>query len=164
MELAQATLLRTLAAKHRLGVVRLERSGTLRHQIVLHHRTHNAGRTLGTQGQALLCLELGVGALFQHARKVGAREHAEHLFAHHVRGLTNAMHKDINLLDSGSLDRLEAIRLKHAGGNLLHMLPRAHLATDQILSTFCLLCLHGAHLSFLHIQTPNIIEDTQPTS
>ena len=66
------------------------------------------------------------------------------------------MHKDINLLDSGSLDRLEAIRLKHAGGNLLHVLPRAHLAADQILSTFCLLCLHGAHLSFCTFKRPTL--------
>ena len=156
MELAQAALLRTLAAKHRLGVVRLERSGALRHQIVLHHRTHNAGGTLGPQGQALFCLELGVGTLFQHARKVGAREHAEHLLAHHIRRLANTMHKDINLLDGRSLDGLEAVRLKYAGGNFLHVLPRAHLATDQIFSTFCLLCLHGAHLSFCTFKRPTL--------
>ena len=156
MELTQTALLRALAAKHRLGIVRLEGSGTLRDQIVFHHRAHDTGRSLGAQGQALLCLELGVGALFQHARKVGAREHAEHLFAHHVRGLANAMHKDVNLLDSGSLDGLEAIRLKHAGGNLLHVLPRAHFAADQILSTFCLLCLHGAHLSFSAFKRPTL--------
>ena len=63
VELAQASLLRALAAEHRLGVVQLHGSGALRHQVVLDHRAHHASRTLGTKRQALLGLELGVGAL-----------------------------------------------------------------------------------------------------
>ena len=63
VELAQASLLRALAAEHRLGVVQLHGSGALRHQVVLDHRAHHAGRTLGAKRQALLGLELGIGTL-----------------------------------------------------------------------------------------------------
>ncbi len=142
MELAQAPLLRALAAKHCLGVICLKRSCTLRYQVVLYHRAHHTSCALGAQRQTLLGLELGVGTLLKHARKVGTREHAEHLFANHVGRLTNAMHKHINLLDGRSLDGRKTVRLKNLGSHLLHALPGTHLAPNQVFGTLCLLCLH----------------------
>ena len=93
MELAQAALLGTLAAEHGLGVVRLKRRGALGHQIVLDDGAHHAGRALGAKCQALLGLELGVGALSKDALQVGTAEHAEHFLAHDVGRLADAVDK-----------------------------------------------------------------------
>ena len=62
VELAQATLLRTLAAEHRPGVPELGGSPALRDEVVLHRSAHHAGRALGAHGHALLCLEAALAA------------------------------------------------------------------------------------------------------
>ena len=143
MELTQTTLLGTLAAEHGLGVVCLKRRGALRHQVVLHDGAHHTGRALGTKRQALLGLELGVGALGKNALQVGAAEHAEHFLAHDVGRLADAVDKDVHLLDRGRFDGLKAKRLEYAGRNLLHLLPSAHLGADKVAGSLRLLCLHG---------------------
>ena len=143
VELAQAALLGTLAAEHGLGVVRLKGRGALGHQVVLHDGAHHTCRALGTKGQALLGLELGVGALGKDALQVGAAEHAEHLLAHDVGRLADAVDKHVHLLDRGRLDGLKTKRLEHAGRNLLHLLPGAHLGADKVAGSLRLLCLHG---------------------
>ena len=143
MELAQAALLGTLAAEHGLGVVSLKRRGALGHQVVLHDGAHHTGRALGTKGQTLLRLELGIGAFGKDALQVGAAKHAEHLLAHDVGRLADAVDKDVHLLDRGRLDGLKAKRLEYAGRNLLHLLPGAHLGADKVAGSLRLLCLHG---------------------
>ena len=143
VELAQAALLGTLAAEHGLGVVRLKRRGALGHQIVLDDSAHHAGRALGAKRQALLGLEFGVGALGKDALQVGAAKHAEHLLAHDVGRLADAVDKHVHLLDRGRLDGLKAKRLEYAGRNLLHLLPGAHLGADKVAGSLRLLCLHG---------------------
>ena len=143
VELTQATLLGTLATEHGLGVIGLKRRGALGHQVVLHDGAHHAGRALGAKCQALLRLELGVGALGKDALQVGAAEHAEHLLAHDVGRLADTVDKHVNQLDRGRLDGLKAKRLEHAGRNLLHLLPGAHLGADKVAGSLRLLCLHG---------------------
>ena len=143
MELAQAALLGTLAAEHGLGVVSLKRRGALGHQVVLHDGAHHTGRALGTKRQALLGLELGIGALGKDALQVGAAEHAEHLLAHDVGRLADTVDKHVYLLDRRRLDGLKTKRLEHAGRNLLHLLPGAHLGADKVAGSLRLLCLHG---------------------
>ena len=143
MELAQTTLLGTLATEHGLGVVGLKRRGALGHQVVLHDGAHHAGRALGTKRQALLGLKLGVGALSKDALQVGAAKDAEHLLAHNVGRLADTVDKDVHLLDRGRLDGLKAKRLEYAGRNLLHLLPSAHLGADKVAGSLRLLCLHG---------------------
>ena len=143
VELTQTALLGTLAAEHGLGIVGLKRRGTLGYQVVLHDGAHHAGSSLGTKGQALLGLELGVGALGKDALQVGAAEHAEHLLAHDVGRLADTVNKHVYLLDCGRLDGLKAKRLEHAGRNLLHLLPGAHLGADKVAGSLRLLCLHG---------------------
>ena len=143
MELAQAALLGTLAAEHGLGVVGLKRRGALGHQVVLHDGAHHTGCALGTKGQALLGLELGIGALGKDALQVGAAKHAEHLLAHDVGRLADAVDKDVHLLDRGRLDGFKTKRLEHAGSDLLHLLPSAHLGADKVAGSLRLLCLHG---------------------
>ena len=143
MHSASAAASRALAAEHGLGIIGLEGRGALGHQVVLNDGAHHAGRALGAQGQALLGLELGIGALGEDALEVGAGEHAEHLLAHDVGRLADAVDEDVDLLDGGRLDGLEAERLEHAGRDLLHLLPGAHLRADQVLGSLCLLCLHG---------------------
>ena len=143
VELAQATLLGTLATEHGLGVIGLKRRGALGHQVVLHDGAHHAGRALGAKRQALLGLELGIGTLGKDALQVGAAEHAEHLLAHDVGRLADAVDKHVHLLDRGRLDGLKAKRLEHAGRNLLHLLPGAHLGADKVAGSLRLLCLHG---------------------
>ena len=143
VELAQTALLGTLAAEHGLGIVGLKRRGALGHQVVLHDGANHAGRALGTKRQALLGLEFGVGALGKDALQVGAAEHAEHLLAHDVGRLADAVDKHINLLNCGRLDGLKTKRLEHAGRNLLHLLPGAHLGADKVAGSLRLLCLHG---------------------
>ena len=143
VELAQAALLGALAAEHGLGIVGLKRRGALRHQVVLHDGAHHAGRALGAKRQALLGLELGVGALGKDALQVGTAKHAEHLLAHDVSRLTDAVDKHVHLLDRGRLDGFKAKRLEHAGRNLLHLLPGAHLGADKVAGSLRLLCLHG---------------------
>jgi len=51
--------------------------------------------------------------------------------------------KHVHLLDRGRLDGLKTKRLEHAGRNLLHLLPGAHLGADKVAGSLCLLCLHG---------------------
>ena len=143
MELAQAALLGTLAAEHGLGVIGLKRRGALGHQVVLHDGAHHTGRALGTKGQALLGLELGIGTLGKDALQVGTAKHAEHLLAHDVGRLADTVDKHVHLLDRGRLDGLKAKRLEHAGRNLLHLLPGAHLGADKVAGSLRLLCLHG---------------------
>ena len=143
MELAQAALLGTLAAEHGLGVIGLKRRGALGHQVVLHDGAHHAGRALGTKGQALLGLELGIGTLGKDALQIGAAKHAEHLLANDVGRLSDTVDKHVYLLDRGRLDGLKAKRLEHAGGDLLHLLPGAHLGADKVAGSLRLLCLHG---------------------
>ena len=146
VELAQAPLLRALAAKHRLGIVELDGRGALRHEVVLYHGAHHAGRALGTKREALLGLELGVRALRERALQVGAREYAEHLLAYHVGRLPDAVHEHVDLLDGRRLHGLEAVRPEHLGSHALHALPCAHLAPDQVLGALCFLCLHREFL------------------
>ena len=117
MELAQAALLRALAAKHRLGIPQLHRGPALRNEVVLHRGTHHTRRTLGAHGQALLGLEARVGAGREHAVEQRAGEDAEHLLAHHV------------------LPR-----------NGLHALPGTHARAKQVLGALCLV-RHVASLS-----------------
>ena len=143
VELAQAALLGTLAAEHGLGVVSLKRRGALGHQVVLHDGAHHTGRALGTKGQALLRLELGIGAFGKDALQVGAAKHAEHLLAHDVGRLADTVDKHVHLLDRGRLDGFKTKRLEHAGRNLLHLLPGAHLGADKVAGSLRLLCLHG---------------------
>ena len=143
VELTQTALLGALATEHGLGIVRLKRRGALGHQVVLHDGAHHAGRALGTKRQALLGLELGVGALGKDALQVGAAEHAEHLLAHDVGRLADTVDKHVHLLDRGRLDGLKTKRLEHAGRNLLHLLPGAHLGADKVAGSLRLLCLHG---------------------
>ena len=143
VELAQAALLGTLAAEHGLGVIGLKRRGALGHQVVLHDGAHHAGRTLGAKRQALLGLKLGVGAFGKDALQVGAAKHAEHLLAHDVGRLADTVDKHVHLLDRGRLDGLKAKRLEHAGSDLLHLLPGAHLGADKVAGSLRLLCLHG---------------------
>ena len=143
VKLAQATLLGTLATEHGLGVIGLKRRGALGHQVVLHDGAHHTGRTLGAKRQALLGLKLGVGAFGKDALQVGAAKHAEHLLAHDVGRLADAVDKHVHLLDRGRLDGLKAKRLEHAGRNLLHLLPGAHLGADKVAGSLRLLCLHG---------------------
>ena len=143
VELAQAALLGTLAAEHGLGVVRLKRRGALGHQVVLDDSAHHAGRALGAKRQALLGLEFGVGALGKDALQVGTAEHAEHFLAHDVGRLADTVDKHVHLLDRGRLDGFKTKRLEHAGRNLLHLLPGAHLGADKVAGSLRLLCLHG---------------------
>ena len=143
VELAQAALLGTLAAEHGLGVIGLKRRGALGHQVVLHDGAHHAGRTLGAKRQALLGLKLGVGAFGKDALQVGAAKHAEHLLAHDVGRLADTVDKHVHLLDRGRLDGLKTKRLEHAGSDLLHLLPGAHLCADKVAGSLRLLCLHG---------------------
>ena len=142
MELAKTALLRALATEHRLGVVALERSGALRHQVVLDHRAHNAGGSLGAKRQTLFGLKLGVGSLIEHAREVGARKDAEHLLAHDVRGLADAVDEYVYLLNRGRFDGSETVGAKDLRGDLLHVLPGAHVAPDKIAGSLCFLSLH----------------------
>ena len=143
VELAQTALLGALAAEHGLGIVGLKRRGALRHQVVLHDGAHHTGRALGAKRQALLGLELGIGALGKDALQVGAAKDAEHLLAHDVGRLADTVDKDVHLLDRGRLDRLKAKRLEYAGSDLLHLLPGAHLGADKVAGSLRLLCLHG---------------------
>ena len=143
VELAQATLLGTLATEHGLGIISLKRRGALGHQVVLHDGAHHTGRALGAKRQALLGLELGIGTLGKDALQVGAAKDAEHLLAHDVGRLADAVDKDVHLLDRGRLDGLKAKRLEYAGRNLLHLLPGAHLGADKVAGSLRLLCLHG---------------------
>ena len=143
VELTQAALLGTLAAEHGLGVVSLKRRGALGHQVVLHDCAHHTGRALGTKRQALLGLEFCVGALGKDALQVGAAKDAEHLLAHDVGRLADAVDKDVHLLDRGRLDGFKTKRLEHAGSDLLHLLPSAHLGADKVAGSLRLLCLHG---------------------
>ena len=143
VELAQTTLLGTLAAEHGLGIVGLKRRGALRYQVVLHDGAHHTGRALGAKRQALLGLELGIGTLGKDALKVGAAKHAEHLLANDVGRLANTVDKHVHLLDRGRLDGLKAKRLEYAGSDLLHLLPGAHLGADKVAGSLRLLCLHG---------------------
>ena len=76
VELALATLLRALGAKHRARVHELGGRGPLRHQIVLHHSAHDAGGALGAQAQAALRLH---GAAAKKRGQVLAGNGREHL-------------------------------------------------------------------------------------
>ena len=85
-------------------------------------------------------------APYAHAREVRARKHPEHLLAHHVGRLADAVHEDIDLLDGGRFHRIETVWAEHLGRDVLHLLPGAHLAPDEIFGSLCLLSLHGGSL------------------
>ena len=162
VELAQTPLLGTLAAEHRLGVPRLERSGTLRHQVVLHHGADNTRGSLGSQGETLLGLELRIGALREDALEISAGKDAEHLLTDHVGGLADAMHEHVELLDRRGLDGLEPKRPEHLGRDLLHLLPSAHIAPNEVLGALCSLCLHVASPSHIPRRPPGGTSSISP--
>ena len=150
VELAQATLLRTLAAEHRLAVPQLDGGTALRHEVVLHRSTHHARRALGPHGHALARLEVRLGATLHHVGQQGARKHAEHLLAHHVGGLADAVHEGVHLLDGRRLDLVEAVGAKQGARLVQHVLPAAHVAAEQVFRALYLLC-HG---TLLDMRTP----------
>ena len=52
------------------------------------------------------------------------------------------MDEYVELLDRRSLDGLEPKRAEHLRRDFLHLEPRAHIAPDEVLGAFGLLCLH----------------------
>ena len=133
VELAQPPFLRTLAAEHRARIPELCRRPSLRHEVVLHRGTHDARRSLGTECETLLGLETILAPLGKQALNQRAREHAEHLLAHHVGRLADAVHEGRHLLDGGRLDHVEPVGAKHIARTILHTLPRTHVFAVQIL-------------------------------
>ena len=107
---------------------------------------HPLGGRTRAQGEALLGLEAALAAALQQALHQRAGEHAEHLLAHHVRGLADAVHEGGHLLDRGRLDPVEAVGDEELPRRAAHALPRAHVATIQILGALYPLC-HSRPLS-----------------
>ena len=139
VELAQATLLGALSAKHCLGVPELGRRAALRDEIVLDGGADHARGALGTHGHALARLQAGLGALLEEVAEQRAGDHAEHLLANDIGRLTDAMDEGVDLLDGGGLDHIEAVRAKQLARHVLHVLPRAHVSAVQILGSLNLL-------------------------
>ena len=140
VELAQASLLRTLATEHRFRIPELRRRRSLRHEVVLHSCTHDACRAFRPHGHALLRLESLLRACLKQVLEEGARDDAEHLLAHDVGGFSDAMDKGIDLLDGRRLDHIEAIGAEEVACDILHMLPAAHVSAIEVLGTLNLLC------------------------
>ena len=140
VELAQTALLGSLATEHGLGVPKLCGRGTLGHHVVLHGSAHHAGRPLGTHGQALLGLEPRLRTLLEQVLEERTGDHTEHLLAHDIRGLTNAVDKGVYLLDCGSLDHVKAVCTKEVTRHILHVLPGAHVAAKEVLGSLNPLC------------------------
>ena len=139
MELAQATLLGALAAKHCLGVPKLGGSRALRDEVVLDGGADHARGALGTHGHALARLQAGLGALLEEVAEQRAGDDAEHLLADDVGGLADAVDEGVDLLDGGGLDHVEAVRAKQLARHVLHVLPGAHVAAVEVLGSLNLL-------------------------
>ena len=142
VELAQAALLRALAAEHRRGVPELGGSRALRHEVVLDDGAHDAGRALGAHGHALLGLEAVLVASLEEVLEEGTRDNTEHLLAHDVGRLADAVDEGVDLLDGRRLDHVEAVGPEQLARDVLHVLPGAHVAAVQVLGTLDPLC-HG---------------------
>ena len=143
VELAETALLRALAAEHRLRVPQLHGSAALRDEVVLDGGANDARRALGAHGEALLGLEATLVAGPEDAVEQGAGEDAEHLLAHDVRRLADAMHERGDLLHRRRLDSAETIGLERLAGRLLHVLPGTHARTEQVLGALCLVRHRG---------------------
>ena len=50
------------------------------------------------------------------------------------------MYEGVHLLDRRRLDHVEAVRAKQFAGNVLHVLPGAHVAAEQVLGPLDPLC------------------------
>ena len=143
VELALATLLRALGAKHRARVHELGGRGPLRHQIVLHHSAHDAGGALGAQAQAALRLH---GAAAKKRGQVLAGNGREHLLRHDVGGLADAAHEQLRLLEQRRLDGRVTVAAAHVRGGRLEMSPERRLVGEQVFRSFGSLQSHSSVL------------------
>ena len=50
------------------------------------------------------------------------------------------MHERVYLLDCWRLDHVEAVRAKEVARHVLHVLPRAHVSTEEVLGSLNPLC------------------------
>ena len=128
-ELAVAVLLRALGAVHGAGVHELHRSGALGNQVVLDDRADDAGRALRAQRKAVLGADLP--ALLQRAVVVRGDD-VEDLLAHHVRGLADAPHKEIGVLEERRFNGLVAVEAKGRERELLDALPDPRLLRQKV--------------------------------
>ena len=112
MKLTESSLLRALPTKHGFGIPHLGRSGSLRHKVMLNCRTHDAGGSLRTHGHTLAGLQSRFTARSQQIFHKRTGKHTEHLFAHDIGRLTNAMDKGIHLFYGRCLDAIKSIRTK----------------------------------------------------
>ena len=142
VELAETTLLGALATEHGLGVPELDGSCALRHEVVLDRGANDARGPLGPHGDALLGLEAGLGARLEEVLEERAGDDAEHLLAHDVGRLPDAMDEGVHLLERRRLDHVEAVCPEELASHVLHVLPGAHVPAVQVLGTLDLLC-HG---------------------
>ena len=140
VELTQAATLRALTAEHSLAVPDLGGSRALRHKVVLDGRAHDARRALRPHRHALLGLEPVLAAAGKHVLQQRTAEDAEHLLAHHVGRLADAVGKGRDLLDRRCLDRVEPVRAKKLARDVAHPLPAAHIAAVEVLGTLNPLC------------------------
>ena len=151
VELALAALLRALGAEHRACVHELRRLRALRHQVMLHHGAHDAGRALGPQRQAALRLD---GAAVKERLQVLARDSGEHLLRHHVGGLADAAHEELRLLEQRRLDGQVAVAAEDVRGHGLEARPELRLVGKQVARAFGGLDCHG---EFLFVSCVSIV-------
>ena len=105
-ELARATLLRTLVAKHRTGVVELG-ALAVRGQVVLERRAHHACGALGTQRDRAAALVL----------------ERVHLLRDDVGRLADTASEDVGVLEERRVDGLVAVACEELLGRALKVLP-----------------------------------------
>ena len=146
VELTLAAFLWTFGSEHGAGVHELDGGCPLRHQVMLHHSTDNAGRAFGTQGKTAFRLHR---AAIEQLLQVLAGNGREHLLGNHVRCFADAAHEQLRLLEHGRLDGRVAVAAEDLCRRALELRPECRLVGQQVLRSFRGLDSHVRHPSFV---------------